>query len=209
MVKTWHSLKMPPRIQSQRVLPYLSSSTSPCVSSTSTTTTTTLTQFPTSSCSSSPSRRTFTSTPAPQTRLRRMMFDWLGSEGQRLKTHEPGKYKYVTNLKELGSDSPDPFLLSRRPFPLNLNFVSEPVLSEDLREEIFRRVVVLKKSVRAVSVELKVDVRRVAAVVRLVSLERQWRSQVSFFSSFFLSLCNFSFLGWLACNDEPKYKILD
>ena len=136
------------------------------------------------------------------------MFDWLGSEGQRLKTHEPGKYKYVTNLKELGSDSPDPFLLSRRPFPLNLNFVSEPVLSEDLREEIFRRVVVLKKSVRAVSVELKVDMRRVAAVVRLVSLERQWRSQVSF-SFLFVVVMHFSFLGELACNDESKYKIFD
>lgn len=193
MVKTWHSLKMPPRIQSQRVtgsvLPYLSSSTSPSVSS-SRSTTTTLTQFPTS-CTSSPSlshpsRRTFTSTLAPQTRLRSQMFEWLSSEGRRLKTHEPRKYKYVTNLKELGSDSPDSSQMSHKPFPLNPNFVSESVLSEGLRGEIFRRVVVLKRSVRAVSIELNVDMRRVAAVVRLVQLERQWRSQVSFFFFFFV-----------------------
>ena len=86
--------------------------------------------------------------------------------------------------------------MSTKPFPLNPNFVSESVLSEELRGEIFRRVVGLKKSVRAVSVELKVDVRRVAAVVRLVQLERQWRSEVSlslFFSSFF-----FGFKEWHA-----------
>ena len=136
------------------------------------------------------------------------MFEWLSSEGRRLKTHAPGKYRHVTNLKELGSGSPDAGQLSHRPFPLNPNFVSEPVLSEELREEIFRRVVVQKKSVRAVSVELKVDMRRVAAVVRLVSLERQWRSQVSF-SFLFVVVMHFSFLGELACNDESKYKIFD
>ena len=136
------------------------------------------------------------------------MFEWLSSEGRRLKTHAPGKYRYVTNLKELGSGSPDAGQLSHRPFPLNPNFVSEPVLSEELREEIFRRVVVQKKSVMAVSVELKVDMRRVAAVVRLVSLERQWRSQVSF-SFLFVVVMHFSFLGELACNDESKYKIFD
>lgn len=100
----------------------------------------------------------------------------------------------MTNLKELGSGSPDAGQLSHRPFPLNPNFVSEPVLSEELREEIFRRVVVQKKSVRAVSVELKVDMRRVAAVVRLVSLERQWRSQVSFSFLFFVVM-QFLFSG--------------
>lgn len=135
------------------------------------------------------------------------MFEWLGNEGRRLKTHEPRKYKYVTNLKELGSDSPDPSQLSQRPFPLNPNFVSEPVLSEDLREEIFRRVVVLKRSVRAVSVELKVDMRRVAAVVRLVQLERQWRSQVSFFS-LFGRYAVFFWAGWHAMMSQ-NIKIFD
>lgn len=52
------------------------------------------------------------------------------------------------------------------------------MLSEELRNEIHNRVVGQKKSVRAVSVELGVDMRRVAAVVRLVELERGWVKEV-------------------------------
>lgn len=65
-----------------------------------------------------------------------------------------------------------------RPFPLNPNFVSQSVLSEELRNEIHNRVVEQGKSVRAVSVELGVDMRRVAAVVRLVELEKKWVKEV-------------------------------
>ncbi|KAK2761135.1 hypothetical protein FQN54_001655 [Arachnomyces sp. PD_36] len=60
-----------------------------------------------------------------------------------------------------------------RPFPLNPSFVSQSVLSEELRNEIYERVVWQGKSVRAVSVELGVEMRRVGAVVRLVELERR------------------------------------
>lgn len=66
-----------------------------------------------------------------------------------------------------------------RPFPLNPHFISESVLSESLRQEIWRRVRVEEKSVRTVSVELGVDMRRVGAVVRLVELEKQMRAEVS------------------------------
>ncbi|ODM15543.1 hypothetical protein SI65_09146 [Aspergillus cristatus] len=166
---------MPPRIQTQwvsnSVLPYLSPNTSTSVSSSSS-----------SSCTSLPSstscpRRTFSSTPAAQTRLRSHMFEWLNSEGRKLQYHEPNVYKYVTNLKDLGKDSMGPEQLSKRPFPLNQNFVSEPILSEEMRAEIYKRVTQDKKSVRAVSIELKVDMRRVAAVVRLMEMEKAWRSQ--------------------------------
>lgn len=66
-----------------------------------------------------------------------------------------------------------------RPFPLNPHFQSESILSEDLRMEVWRRVQNEKKSVRQVSVELGIDMRRVGAVVRLVEVERRMRAEVS------------------------------
>lgn len=66
-----------------------------------------------------------------------------------------------------------------RPFPLNRTFFSQPVLSEALRQEIWRRVKVEGKSVRIVSVEMGVEMRRVGAVVRLVEVEKRMRKEVS------------------------------
>lgn len=66
-----------------------------------------------------------------------------------------------------------------RPFPLNRNFVSQSILSEDLRNEIWERVQQQGKSVRQVSIEMGVDMRRVAAVVRLVEVEKRMRAEVS------------------------------
>jgi hypothetical protein len=65
-----------------------------------------------------------------------------------------------------------------RPFPHNPAFVSQRVLSEELRNAIYEQVVVRGKSVRAVSVFFGVDMRRVGAVVRLVELERRWVKKV-------------------------------
>lgn len=69
-----------------------------------------------------------------------------------------------------------------RPFPQNEHFVSQSILSEELQQEIWRRVQVEKKSVRQVSVEMKVDMRRVAAVVRLIEVENRMVAEVCFFS---------------------------
>lgn len=92
-----------------------------------------------------------------------------------LKSHTPGTTNYLmrTNpkLKELS-------IAETRIFPANPAYRSESILSEELRTEIYNRVVKQKKSVRAVSVELKVDMRRVAAVVRLVELEKRMEKQV-------------------------------
>jgi hypothetical protein len=128
------------------------------------------------------------------------MFEWLNGEGAALKHHLPGGTNYLTDLKdrnnaarlrenasrnspaadgageETGADAG-----GNRPFPLNPSFVSEPILSEALRNEIYERVVTQKKSVRLVSVELGVDMRRVGAVVRLVELERRWKKQVCYY----------------------------
>lgn len=65
-----------------------------------------------------------------------------------------------------------------RPFPLNKNFISQSILSDELREEIWKRVRVDGKSVRQVSVEMGVDMRRVAAVVRLVEVEQRMVAEV-------------------------------
>lgn len=198
---------MPPRIQSQRisnsVLPYLSSPSTTSATSSSTS----FSHLPTSS-PSCPHHRTFTSTPTPQTRLRAQMFDWINSEGRKIRHHEPGLQKFVTNLRELSMEDPSPEQMSIRPFPLNPNFTSESILSEELRGEIYRRVVQGRQSVKAVSFDLKVDIRRVAAVVRLVELERQWKAQVCFFffalsfTLIFLSLLSFllfAFWFWASC----------
>ncbi|KAL1971049.1 hypothetical protein VTN77DRAFT_2883 [Rasamsonia byssochlamydoides] len=194
---------MPPRINTSRVsnslLPYLSSSSTSSSSSSFS-----LLQNPShpsslvSNCKSQCSQRPFSSSFNPQTRLRRAMFEWLNGEGAALKHHIPGSTNYLTDLKERNSaaraqenaskeSSSDassgevgaiaPPTGGNRPFPQNPAFVSEPILSEALRNEIYERVVTQKKSVRAVSVELGVDMRRVAAVVRLVELEKRWRKQ--------------------------------
>ena len=64
------------------------------------------------------------------------------------------------------------------PFPLNRHFRSQPVLSEELKEEIYKRVMVEGQDIRTVSASLSVEMRRVGAVVRLKAVEKQWESEV-------------------------------
>ena len=68
--------------------------------------------------------------------------------------------------------------MSMIPFPTNLRFKSDPVLSEELKDYIWHRVMVDKVSVRRVSAELHVEMRRVGAVVRLKGLEKEWEAEV-------------------------------
>lgn len=103
------------------------------------------------------------------------MFEWLNNEGAALKHHTPGQTNYLRNPRDSNEGG------GNRPFPNNQNFVSENILSEELRNEIYVRVVEKKKSVRAVSVQLGIDMKRIAAVVRLVELERRQRAQVRIF----------------------------
>lgn len=72
-----------------------------------------------------------------------------------------------------------------RPYPLNQQFRSQPVLSEALRTKIYELIVDGGMDLKAVSAMYNVDIRRVAAVVRLKSLEKQWVAEVSYTSSFF------------------------
>jgi len=65
-----------------------------------------------------------------------------------------------------------------RPFPLNPNFTSERVLSEELREIIYVRVKEQERPIREVSAEFNVSMERVAAVVRMKQMERDWLAKV-------------------------------
>lgn len=84
-----------------------------------------------------------------------------------------------------------------RPFPLNPAFVSQSILSEELRNEIYRCVKVQKMDLRAVSIMYSIDTRRVAAVVRLVEVEQKMKRDVCRYSVFF---CFFFFFAWCLVN---------
>ncbi|PHH76762.1 hypothetical protein CDD80_1248 [Ophiocordyceps camponoti-rufipedis] len=107
-------------------------------------------------------RRPLSTTPHLQrmTRLRHQMHIWLQSgEARSLRTCRHGT-RYINGSID-------------KPFPLNPLFRSQPVLSNEMRERIWHKVIVQGNAVKGVSSDLKVDVRRVAAVVRLKELEKQ------------------------------------
>lgn len=142
------------------------------------------------------------------------MFDWLNGPGQVFKHPLTGSTNYLSAYDRKGKllrvdDAegegkspqqdgqavvPKESKADLRPFPLNPLFMSESVLSEDLRNRIYEEVVENKKSVRTVSVLYGVDMRRVAAVVRLVTLEKQMVREVcsDFFSAAVLELASTS-----------------
>lgn len=65
----------------------------------------------------------------------------------------------------------------QRPFPENPFFRSQPVLGEETRELVWEKVVLNGESIKAVAAELSIDMRRVAAVVRLKQVEKSWISE--------------------------------
>ena len=67
------------------------------------------------------------------------------------------------------------------PFPMNRQFRSEPVLSEELKDEIFRMWKEDGQTVRRISAHMQVEMRRVGAVLRLKSVEEEWKKQVCYF----------------------------
>ena len=98
--------------------------------------------------------------------------DGAGSEGTGSSAEKELNY---AGGKPLPRESQDDLV----PFPLNRQFRSQPVLSEDIKDEIYKRVAEDGMSVRLVGAEMGVDMRRVGAVVRLKTVEKQWIDQVS------------------------------
>jgi hypothetical protein len=117
------------------------------------------------------------------------MFEWLNGPGAVFKDPLPGSTNYLSAydksgrlMREKGNDKEGSktgeSAEDRRPFPLNPVFFSEPVLSEELRNHVYKEVVENKKSLRTVSLLYGVELRRVAAVVRLVALEKRMEREV-------------------------------
>lgn len=113
---------------------------------------------------------------------RSVFFTWVNGPGAVFKQagEEGPKYisaydKYTWERKELDMDSPA--LVT--PYPHNRSFRSQRVLSDQMRQEIYLRVQIQGKSVRQVSAELAVSLDRVAAVVRLKAVEKEWVDSVS------------------------------
>ncbi|KAL2121845.1 hypothetical protein VTJ04DRAFT_2300 [Mycothermus thermophilus] len=149
--------------------PSSSSSATPTPSSSSTT-------LP--RCSLKNPARAFSTTPSrAETKLRREFKEWLDKVGPYLR-RPPG---------EQGSEAQGPTYLTHvvpkshnktvAPFPQNPYFVSEPVLSERARNLIWYQVMVRGMPLKAVSAEYSVDVRRVAAVVRMMEIEKRWERE--------------------------------
>lgn len=99
--------------------------------------------------------------------LKQRMQDWFKKRGHEFKTHRPGQPSYLSSKAD-----------DLRPFPSNPAFISQPVLSEDARELIWNKVMVKWEGVKAVSAELGVDQRRVAAIVRMKEVEKDWKAKV-------------------------------
>lgn len=77
--------------------------------------------------------------------------------------------------------------MADQPFPNNPLFRSQPVLDNDTKELIWEKVTQRGEALKSVSAEMGVDVRRVAAVVRLKQVEKQWIKDVSCAVTFGLS----------------------
>lgn len=106
-----------------------------------------------------------------------------GAKEENAEGDEEGSGIAALKKQRQNEDSPDRLPREQqsdmRPYPLNHNFRSQSVLSEGMREQIYTRIVEQGHSVTMVSTDLGVDMRRVAAVVRLKAIERDWVAQVS------------------------------
>ncbi|KAI1392205.1 eukaryotic mitochondrial regulator protein-domain-containing protein [Hypoxylon trugodes] len=101
------------------------------------------------------------------TKERRLFRIWINGEGAALRKNGRGETNYIQTKLDIIKNS-------SRPFPLNSQFKSEPVLDETSRELIWSKVMRNGETIKAVSAELGVDIRRVAAIVRLKEVEMDW-----------------------------------
>jgi hypothetical protein len=144
------------------------------------------------------------------TRIRRKFIEWTKTQGgDMFKEPQHNAPNYISRVLKISEDLEVP---PNTPFPNNLSFVSERVLSEVARERIWRDVMVKGLPLKAVSAEYSVDMRRVAAVVRMKEIEKKWDREVSFFSLFLwvwlasMMICN---KNSISLEDLPVVKLLN
>ena len=111
------------------------------------------------------------------TKIRRRFKDWCDRHAKQLREPTSRGTNYVSGGM---SKSEGKSVEANQPFPNNPAFRSEPVLSERARQMVWHAVMVKGMPLKAVSAEYSVDVRRVAAVVRLKEVEKRWEREVSF-----------------------------
>ncbi|KAL8788144.1 MAG: hypothetical protein Q9195_007452 [Heterodermia aff. obscurata] len=90
-----------------------------------------------------------------------------------METETPTLEKNIQGEQEIPKETLDDLM----PFPMNRQFRSEPVLSEELKDRIFQLWKEEGKSVRRISADMQVEMRRVGAVLRLKSVEEEWKNQ--------------------------------
>ncbi|RYP10064.1 hypothetical protein DL765_008218 [Monosporascus sp. GIB2] len=100
---------------------------------------------------------------------RRMFLEFMNTVGRRYRRHTPGETNYVQPRGMPPNDN--------MPFPINPLFRSRPVLDDKARELIWEKIMRNGETIKAVSAELGVDIRRVAAVVRLKEVEKDWEAK--------------------------------
>ncbi|KAK3996267.1 eukaryotic mitochondrial regulator protein-domain-containing protein [Cladorrhinum sp. PSN332] len=108
-----------------------------------------------------------TSTPREATKPQRKFRQWLKLEGKRFRNHEELN---APNYLSRRGDSEDS---AYKPFPSNPDYVSEPVLSDAARETIWEYATVKKMPLKALSAQFAVDIRRIAAVLRMKEIEKR------------------------------------
>ncbi|KAL2135023.1 hypothetical protein VTI74DRAFT_10060 [Chaetomium olivicolor] len=112
--------------------------------------------------------------PIKITRLRRKFYDWIKNNAELFKKPKKGATNYVSRIlkiSDFGEVTPN------MPFPNNPFFKSERVLSDEARERIWHAVMRDGIPLKAVSAQFNVDMRRVAAVVRMKEVEKKWMSE--------------------------------
>ncbi|KAI1870769.1 uncharacterized protein JN550_004915 [Neoarthrinium moseri] len=110
-------------------------------------------------------------------KARRAFWKWLSGPGNAYrKAPAESKTLYLgKNRNPFRPEGKDEGAIgSKVPFPLNPNFRSTPILSNQSRELIWNKVMRKGETIKAVSAELGVDITRVAAVVRLKEVEKDW-----------------------------------
>ncbi|KAI5840281.1 eukaryotic mitochondrial regulator protein-domain-containing protein [Morchella snyderi] len=109
-------------------------------------------------------------------------FNWINGPGAVFKQADDGGPKYLSSYDKRTWERKD--RMSNLPYPMNPAFKSTPVLSNEMREQIYRRVEIEGASVRKASAEFAVSLERIAAVVRLKAVERKWQNEGKHISSY-------------------------
>ena len=119
---------------------------------------------------------------------RNSMKDWLRTIARNLFVKKPDEE--VPEMIEKQREG-----VRNRPFPHNPTFRAQSILGESLRESIWHRVRVQGQSIKSVAAASNIDMRRVAAVVRLKEVEKKWAAEVRLL--FFLYPVVFSFFVFI------------